>query len=550
MDGSVLGCGPDLIANVELALGALPRHPEFEQVFMRGTLVAHACIVACATTDFFHDLPSVAASMARVPNASSLTGLTVAGYQGWFATPGDDDNSGWVHWGPLKDGKGIQEDYWPEMAEFTPPERHAAPGYSNSDGSPAELFSSDCLPTVMRHFQWMEAYGIDGVAVQRFGVENSNLRLKRRLNYTVAAAEATGRVLYVEYDMSGMHEADIVPNLSADWAMLNEQGITRSPRYIQEGGRPVVGVFGFYMNRFSSTTANAILDIFQKPGPYQAFVSGSGQWFWRKDNPTAEWAAVFHRMNSWSPWNAGNWNGQEASPQAATGYWADDKADFEQHGTLWQPEIYPGMSTDHRDGKPPGSGRIPRAKGQFLWKQFQAAAQLKVKTAFVGMFDELDEGTQLIKVINDPPKQAVGDIGYEGMPSDVYLCWAGKGSAMLRGEIPPTAPLPACQNLTQPTIASSGSVGRIGGTVVRLTWSPALALYGGGTIHHYEVLIDDSASARRTRGHETELLVDMARLGATSTQAFAAGGQPDGPPFSPGMRPGLVNGNAPHDNDT
>ena len=50
---------------------------------------------------------------AAPPNASSIFGLTVAGYQGWFATPNDDDNNGWVHWGPLKDGTGIMEDFWP-----------------------------------------------------------------------------------------------------------------------------------------------------------------------------------------------------------------------------------------------------------------------------------------------------------------------------------------------------------------------------------------------------------------------------------------------------
>ena len=69
----------------------------------------------------------------------------------------------WVHWGPLRNGTGIQEDFWPDMAEFTAAEKHVAPGYTNVDGSPAHLFSSDNRATVLRHFQWMEAYGIDGV---------------------------------------------------------------------------------------------------------------------------------------------------------------------------------------------------------------------------------------------------------------------------------------------------------------------------------------------------------------------------------------------------
>ena len=63
---------------------------------------------------------------------------------------------------------GIQEDYWPEMREFSAAERHDAPGYLNADGSTAQLFSSDSAAAVLRHFQWMQAYGIDGAAVQRF----------------------------------------------------------------------------------------------------------------------------------------------------------------------------------------------------------------------------------------------------------------------------------------------------------------------------------------------------------------------------------------------
>ena len=29
---------------------------------------------------------------------SSMAGLVLCGYQGWFRTPSDDDNVGWQHW--------------------------------------------------------------------------------------------------------------------------------------------------------------------------------------------------------------------------------------------------------------------------------------------------------------------------------------------------------------------------------------------------------------------------------------------------------------------
>ena len=58
-------------------------------------------------------------------------------------------------------------DLWPDVselsqAELCPTEMHMA------DGSPAVLFSDYNQQTVLRHFQWMKDYGIDGVFVQRF----------------------------------------------------------------------------------------------------------------------------------------------------------------------------------------------------------------------------------------------------------------------------------------------------------------------------------------------------------------------------------------------
>ena len=63
--------------------------------------------------------------------------------------------------------------------------------------------------------------------------------------------------------MSGMKEETIVQDLKQDWETLVREGATASMRYLHHGGLPVVGVFGFYMDRFSAKTAAAILDIFQ-----------------------------------------------------------------------------------------------------------------------------------------------------------------------------------------------------------------------------------------------------------------------------------------------
>lgn len=162
--------------------------------------------------------------------------------------------------------------------------------------------------------------------------------------------------------------------------------------------------------------------------------------------------------------------------------------------------------------------RIPRAKGAFLWEQFAVATQMKVQTVFLGMFDELDEGTQMLKVTNSPPPQATGDIGYEGMPSDVYLCFAGQGTKMVRGELPFNATKPDCAAMTQPTIPEAQPPRSSHAEQHILEWVHALALEGGGEIDHYEIIVN--GEVRRTVDAGTTSVLLGRRLGSSSTLSW------------------------------
>ena len=96
----------------------------------------------------------------------------MCGYQGWFTTPGDGSDRGWRHYsskGQFKPGS-CNIDLWPDMSELDEDEKYPT-SFQHKDGRPAAVFSSYQRKTVLRHFRWMEQYGIDGVFVQRFAVE-------------------------------------------------------------------------------------------------------------------------------------------------------------------------------------------------------------------------------------------------------------------------------------------------------------------------------------------------------------------------------------------
>ncbi len=392
---------------------------------------------------------------AEVIDAATLRGKVVCGYQGWFRCPGDAANLGWVHWSRTRrqiTPESLTFEMWPDMREYGAGERFAAPGFAYPDGRQAELFSSDSAVTVLRHFQWMREYGIDGAFLQRFLVGlpggpgavlyPSNQRV---LHYVDSAAEQTGRVWGISYDIARMPPARTFEVLTSDWKKLVDDKTVAAPRYLHEGGRPVVQIWGFYRgsagNQMSAELANQLIDFFKTPGPYSAYLAGGGSWNWRQD-ADPQWQKYYRRLDAYSPWNPGNYLKDKAGqPHANTRYWADDQRECKRVGMLWMPVIYPGFGWDNLTRKPPGSTQIARRGGRFLWEQFHELSKLGVDTVYVAMFDEVDEGTAIFKVTSSPPTQA-HFVGYEGLPSDWYLRLTGEAARMLRGKRPIPAEIP------------------------------------------------------------------------------------------------------------
>jgi hypothetical protein len=66
---------------------------------------------------------------------------------------------------------------------------------------------------------------------------------------------------------------------------------------------------------------------------------------------------------------------------------------------------------------------------------------LGIRSVFVGMFDEVNEGTAIYKVANQTPV-GVNFVGLEGLPTDWYLRLTGLATRMIRGEIPLSMSIP------------------------------------------------------------------------------------------------------------
>jgi hypothetical protein len=388
-------------------------------------------------------------------DASTVRGKVMCGYQGWFRCPGDGADLGWVHWSRDRNRLApstLTFEMWPDMTEYPPDERYPAPGFSHPDGRGAYLFSSASAGTVERHFEWMRDYGIDGAWLQHFVVDLPGGPIQDRyptrlrvLNHVRESAEKTGRVWALSYDIAGMPNERIYEVLTSDWKKVVDEKFCDSPRYVHQGGRPVVQIWGFYRgsphNLMTAELARKLIDFFKTPGPYSAYLVGGGDWNWRTDSD-AQWRDVYRSFNAYVPWNIGNYATDQAGVKhASMNYWREDKRECERNGVLWIPSVYPGFSWDNLRQQPAGTTTIPRRGGRFFWEQFHELAKLEADTVFVAMFDEVDEATAIFKVSSTPPVEG-HFVGYEDLPSDWYLRLTGEGIRMLRGQRAVTAELP------------------------------------------------------------------------------------------------------------
>lgn len=396
----------------------------------------------------FACLVALVGLQAAEPAHATLAGKVVCGYQGWFRAEGDASGQGWVHYGPGKrfapGACGIE--LWPDLAEFTPEERFASP-FRFADGQPAELFSSVHPLTVRRHFRWMKDYGIDGAMLQRFAVGLGKGRgaeaLDTVLRHCIDSANAEGRSLTVMYDLTGL-KPERFPTVSADWQKLLAAGLTKHPCYQHHGGKPLVSLWGlgFKDRPAAAGEWQTLLKEIKATG---AAVMLGVPSYWREGKADA-WAdpevrAVIRQGDIVSPWAVGRFG----RPSEVAGYakkvWQPDVQACAETKQDYLPVIFPGFSWHNLSalrGQQAPFDQIPRLGGQLLWKQAIEAKQAGAKMVYVAMFDELDEGTAIMKCGGPRPTGASPFLDLSDVPTDHYLWLTGQIGRMVRGEIAPT----------------------------------------------------------------------------------------------------------------
>jgi len=376
-------------------------------------------------------------------------GLVMCGYQGWHNTPTDGSERGWTHLGK----RGIfapgscNIDLWPDVSEY---KKSYQTDFKLADSTYAHVYSSADESTTNLHFGWMKKYGIDGVFMQRFVGEIKREKGKYHfdivLSNAMTAAKKQDRAICVMYDLSGMRPGDEevllkdMDELTAKYDLFSSKAC---PTYLHHNGKPLVTVWGVgfndgrayglkeaetIVNRLKSKGFSVMLGI---PTYWREFGNDTG-----KDPKLHE---LIKECDIIMPWFVGRYN--ETSFETFKSLVPKDIEWCKTNKVDYAPLVFPGFSW--RNMKGPNTTQIPRNKGSFLWKQVVNSVEAGAEMLYVAMFDEIDEGTAIYKVTNNPPVGASSFVTYEGLPSDFYLWLTGHAAATLQKKIPLESTLPA-----------------------------------------------------------------------------------------------------------
>ena len=243
--------------------------------------------------------------------------------------------------------------------------------------------------------------------------------------------------------------------------------ITESSSYLKANGKPLLEIWGFGFTDRHVNPEQAMKTIkwftHDAPPKYRVTLMGGVPRYWRtrvKDaQPDPAWAAVYRSFDIISPWRAGDYNNQDEARQAIRTTAAGDVAALRGTGQGYMPVIFPGFSCQcwpnwRNDPSLKHLNVAPRMGGKFMWTQAFEFSRLGVQTMYVGMFDEMSEGTAILKLAPTAATTPGGchivamDADGFHLPSDWYLQVSRAISDLLKANKLFTAPNLPIHNTT------------------------------------------------------------------------------------------------------
>jgi hypothetical protein len=259
------------------------------------------------------------------------------------------------------------------------------------------------------------------------------------------------------YDFSGMRDTVDVPLFINDWKnLVDSMKITsggNNQPYLYHNGKPLVVLWGVGFNdsgrHYTTKTVSKIVDFLQNDPVYgHCAVMLGVPTYWREFGNDTEKNPGLHtlikKVDIIHPWTVGRYNSIDAYMNKYNEVQKGDIAWCKANNVDYAATCFPGFSW-HNLNLTSKFNAIPRERGTFFWSQLSNAIKNGSQMIYVAMFDEVDEGTAIMKVSQNPPIGPSPFVTFEeGIPSDYYLYLAGYASKVLKNKapLPESIPLP------------------------------------------------------------------------------------------------------------
>lgn len=381
-----------------------------------------------------------------------LVGKVMCGYQGWFRVPADGSGCGWHHFaaGPKFDAEHATIELWPDVSELPVVDRFDT-DFRKQDGAVAQVFSSVRPATTDLHFRWMKEYDIDGVFLQRFSSNTQDEKQREAMDEVLQNVQASAtkhdRVWGLMYDLSGTRpeQFDLVEKdfqrLQASFNVAKELD---DPHYVKFRGQPLVALWGLgFSDRPPALDEWARLIQFFKQQGYAVMVGVPTYWRTLERDTIADprLHELLQPVDVLSPWTVGRLSSPEEAKAFIDKTAIDDAAWCRERYIEYLPVAFPGFSWQNLQrtrGQEAHFDQIPRRGGEFFWAQCWNYRRAGARALYVAMFDELDEGTAIMKFDKSPPVGAAKFLT-EDVPSDHYLWLTGRAGELFEPEAGPQA---------------------------------------------------------------------------------------------------------------
>jgi hypothetical protein len=345
--------------------------------------------------------------------SKNFTSLVFVGYQGWFSNTIASKH--WYHWsrnGGIPSPGNVCFDLYPDLSEYPKEALKETHLGLLGDNTPSVLYEADHQAVIDLHLKWMNQYGIDGLALQRFVNEiwnHDSETFKMRNGVLQKIIESSTKYhiyFYIAYDISGARADHVAEDIINDWIYLrNTFNLTENKYYVRQNNKPVLGAWGFGFKDRPGTVKDAknVREYFNENNVY---LMGGVPYAWRKQMYNGfDYSLAIELFDMIQPWSVGSFgHASDLNNEYHHELLVGDIQLCQKYSKDYQRVVWPGFSWSNWNN---GSfNQIQRLKGSFIWEQVMIAlnATLTPPSFMIAMFDEFDEGTAIAKAAPNSSK--------------------------------------------------------------------------------------------------------------------------------------------------